>query len=135
MIEKLVEDRVVAADTVQENVSAGVYKVLLGGMIASSLLFAAGIVRALLHPQYIPLAPEWIRGQYHLAVVEHELARLDPMGLMLVATVLLVLTPIVRVIVSIRGFALDQNRKFVWITSAVLAVLVVTVLLGFLGLR
>ena len=47
------------------NVYADVYKVLLGGMIVSTALFAAGIVRALVHPQYVPLSPEWIKQHYH----------------------------------------------------------------------
>ena len=39
----------------EKNVYADVYRVLLWGMIVSTILFMAGIVIALMHPQYIPL--------------------------------------------------------------------------------
>lgn len=124
-----------ASTPAELNVYAGVYKVLLGGMLASTALFVLGIVRALMHPQFVPLTPEWIKQHYNLSVVLHGILALDPVAIMLVATVLLILTPIVRVIVSIYAFAVDGDRKYVAITSAVLLVMVVTVVLGLFGLK
>lgn len=117
------------------NVYAGVYKVLLGGMIVSTVLFAAGIVRALLRPQFVPLNPEWIRQHYHWRAIVDGIRSFDPTVIMLIATVLLILTPIARVVVSIYAFAVDGDRQFVSITLIVLSVILLTVVLGLFGLR
>jgi uncharacterized membrane protein len=117
------------------NVYADVYKVLLAGMIVSTALFAAGIVRALLHPQFVPLTPEWIKQHYHWRVVVEGIRSFDPTVTMMVATVLLILTPITRVAVSIYAFAVDRDRQFVIVTLIVMSVIIVTVVLGLFGLR
>jgi len=49
---------------VADNVYADVYRVLLGGMIVSTTLFAVGIIRALLGPRFVPLSASWVRQQY-----------------------------------------------------------------------
>ncbi len=119
----------------EENVYTQVYRVLVIGMIVSSTLFAAGIVAALLHPMVIPLTREWIRSQYRLSTVLSGLTQLRPISLMLVATALLILTPVARVVVSIYAFAVDHDRKYVFITCTLLAVMALTVVLGLLGLK
>jgi uncharacterized membrane protein len=116
------------------NVYADVYRVLLAGMIVSTMLFVAAIVAALLHPKFVPLTPEWIKQHYHWAVIAHGIRSFDPTVIMLVATVLLILTPIVRVAVSVYAFAVDHDRKFVAVTLIVLLVIVLTVVLGLFGL-
>ena len=117
------------------NVYADVYKVLLAGMILSTALFVIGIVRALLAPQFVPLTPEWIKEHYHWRSIVAGVHSMDPTTIMLIATALLILTPIVRVIVSIYSFAVDRDRKYVVVTLIVLLVIVVTVILGIFGLR
>ncbi len=119
----------------EENVYADVYYVLLGGMIVSSILFAIGIVRALLNPTFYPLTPEWIRQHYSASWVLHGIARFDPMALMMVATVLLILTPVLRVLVSIYAFLVDRDYKYVAITGIVFLIMAVTVIAGVLGLK
>ena len=119
----------------EENVYTGVYYVLLGGMIVSSVLFAVGIALALWHRQFVPLTPDWVRQHYHVSAVVHGLASLDPMVLMMVATMLLILTPIARVLVSIYAFAVDKDYKFVAVTSVVFLVIAASVVLGLMGLR
>ena len=118
-----------------KNVYAAVYHALLYGMVVSSLLFAAGLVRAMLLHTYFPLTEQWITDHYHWNVVMHGIATADPTVLMLLATVLLILTPVVRVMVSIIAFAQEGDRKYVLVTSIVLAVIVLSVLLSRAGLR
>ena len=118
----------------EENVYTGVYHVLLGGMYVSTTLFAVGIVRALTQPRFVPLTTEWVQSHYHASILLHGLASLDPTTLMMVATVVLILTPVARVLVSIYAFAVDRDLKYVVITSTVLFVIFLTVLLGELGL-
>jgi uncharacterized membrane protein len=119
----------------ERKVSAGVYYVLLAGMYVSTTLYIVGIVLELLRPTFVPLTPDYIKQYYHWTAVVHGLARLDPMAIMLVATALLILTPVVRVLVSIYAFATEGDRKFVAVTSIVFAIIVATAILGLLGLR
>lgn len=119
----------------EENVYADVYKVLLGGMFVSTGLFVIGIVSALLHPHFVSLTPQWIKQHYRFGVLLHGLRTGDPTSIMLIATAILILTPVARVIVSIYAFAVDADRKYVAITSAVLIVMAITVVLGLLGLK
>jgi uncharacterized membrane protein len=119
----------------EQNVYADVYRVLLAGMIASSALFAVGLIRALLRPQSIPLTTDWVKQHYHVSTVLHGLAHGDPTTLMMVATVLLILTPVVRVLVSIYAFWVDHDYKYVVVTGIVFLVMVLTVLLSHFGLQ
>jgi uncharacterized membrane protein len=119
----------------EENVYAGVYRVLVGGMVVSTLFFAVGVIRALIHPTFMPLTPEWVRQHYHVSSVMQGLATFDPISLMMVATILLILTPVVRVLVSIWAFMVDHDYKYVGITSIVFLIMVVTVIAGLLGLH
>jgi uncharacterized membrane protein len=117
------------------NVYADVYKVLLGGMIISTALFIAAIVRALLRPEFVPLTPDWIKQHYHWALIVEGIRSFDPTVIMLIATALLILTPIARVVVSVYAFAVDRDRKFVIVTLIVLLVIILTVVLGLFGLK
>lgn len=119
----------------EENVYTDVYRMLIAGMIVSSVLFALGIVLAMLHPQYVPLTSRWVRSEYHVRLVVHGLLHGDPSAIMLVATVLLILTPVARVVVSIVAFLIDRDYKFVAVTSFVFLVMIITVILGELGLK
>lgn len=119
----------------EENVYSVVYYALLGGMVVSSILFAIGIVRALMHPSYYPLNETWVRSHYSYSWVMHGLGTLDPVALMMVAAILLILTPVVRVIVSIYAFLVDRDFKFVVITGIVFLVMALTVVAGLLGLK
>lgn len=119
----------------EANVYADVYRLLIGGMILSNVLFAAGIILGLLHPRFLPLTAQWIKAQYWWASFSRGLASGDPISLMLLATALLILTPVARVVVSIAAFAADRDHKFVVITSVVMFVMLLTVTLGLLGLQ
>lgn len=118
----------------EENVYSFVYYALLGGMVVSSVLFAIGIASALVHPTFYPLTTEWVREHYDASWILHGLLRLDPMSLMMVATALLILTPIARVVVSIYAFIVDRDLEFVAITSIVLLTIAASVVAGLLGL-
>jgi|SRR6185312_15644051 len=114
------------------NVYLWVHRVLEWGMGLSTVLYALGVIRALRQPAWISLGTALkmspgtaLRGVLHL----------DAASLMLTATVLLILTPVVRVVVSLAVFWADRDFRFVRITAAVLAVIVLTVVLGRLGLH
>lgn len=119
----------------QENVYADVYTVLMAGMIVSTALFAFGLIRAMMLHTYFPLTQDWVRAHYHWSVVAHGLATMDPTVLMMVATILLILTPVARVVVSIYAFWVDHDRKYVAVTSIVLFIMVLTYVLSKAGLQ
>ncbi|MGZ4816492.1 MAG: DUF1634 domain-containing protein [Terriglobales bacterium] len=129
------QERAKTGTATEENVYQDVYRVLLGGMIVSSALFAIGLALALIHPQKYPLGPDWVRSHYHLSVIWQELKSFDPFTLMLVATALLILTPVLRVVISIWAFWVDRDWKFVVVTSTVLVVIVMSVVLSHFGLK
>ncbi len=128
-------DIVTPPTSTEENVYSVVYYALLGGMIVSSILFAIGIIRALMHPAFYPLTADWVRSHYGFSWVMHGLATLDPVALMMTGAILLILTPVVRVIVSIYAFLVDRDFKFVVITGIVFLIMAMTVVAGLLGLK
>jgi len=131
----MVEREAKPEQPVEDNVYSGVYHVLLGGMVVSTALYVIGLIRGMMLHTYFPLTPEWVKEHYHWAAVRHGLATLDPTTLMMLATVILILTPVARVIVSIYAFAVDRDRKYVLVTSTVLAIMVLTFVLSRFGLQ
>ncbi len=121
--------------TAEENVYQDVYRVLLAGMFVSSALFAVGLGLALIHPVHYPLGADWVRSHYHLGVIWHGLRSFDPFTLMMLATALLILTPVLRVIISIFAFLVDRDWKYVVFTSVVFVVIVLSVVLSHFGLQ
>lgn len=122
-------------NSTEQNVYAIVYKVLLGGMLVSTAIYVVAIVRALLHPEYISLTSEWLKHYYHWSVPAHGILSLDPTALMLIATALLILTPVTRVAVSIYAFTVDRDINFAAVSSIVFFVMIITVVLGLFGLK
>ncbi len=119
----------------EDNVYADVYRVLLGGMIVSVLFFLAGVVRALLHPQPVPLSADWIQSHYHWRAVVEGLKTGDATTLAMLGTILLILTPVARVLVSIYAFFVDRDYQYVVVTGIVFLVMALTVVLAHFGLK
>ncbi len=119
----------------EENVHAVVYYALFWGMIASTLLFAIGVLRALTYPAARdPMLVGGAASHHDLSWFAHGVAALDPTAIMMAATVVLILTPVARVLASIYAFLVDRDMKYVVITASVLLIMVVTVVAGLLGL-
>lgn len=119
----------------EQTIYRDVYDVLTAGMLVSTVLYAVGIILALIHPRVIPLTREFIMRNYRLATVWHGLIHLRPGALMFLATVILILTPVSRVVISIYAFYAEGDRKYVVVTGIVLGVIILTVILGRLGLQ
>jgi len=122
-------------EVTEKNVYTDVYRLLIAGMLASTIFFVIGLILALLHPQSFSLSADWIRHQYQWSVIRHGLATGDPMIFLMIATVLLILTPVARVIVSIYAFFVDGDTKYVVVTSIVLGIMILTVILGIFGVQ
>jgi uncharacterized membrane protein len=68
-----------------------------------------------------------------LAWFGHGLLHFDGQAVIVAGLLILILTPIVRVMVSLIGFARERDRTYVWITAAVLALLILSFALGKAG--
>ncbi len=120
------------------NIEGMVVNLLRAGVIlAGSIVAIGGAVYLFRHGgeisdyhafQKLPaedrLLPDIVRGALHLR------AR----SIIQAGVLLLIATPIARVAVSLVGFALEQDRKYVVITAIVLSVLLYSLISGALGL-
>jgi uncharacterized membrane protein len=129
------DQEVTSMPKAEENIYGDVYDILLGGMLVSTALFAVGVVLALIHPHYIPLTRDYVLKDYHVAALFHGLASGSPSAYMMLATVLLILTPVARVLICVYAFHKARDRKYTFVTGIVLFVILITVLLGKLGLK
>ena len=117
--------------------------VLRAGVSVSCALLAAGAVRTLVTPSARDAAaralPALRRGRLHparwpsfhsIGAVLHSALHGEGPGLVMLGVLLLVATPVLRVAVSVVGFALERDRRFVVITALVLAVLLGSFAIG-----
>ncbi len=115
--------------------------ILRGGVVASLALVLAGVVLMFVHhPQYLRSSADLHRLTHPGVAFPHTLAEVgrglkvgQGHAVVAVGLILLILTPILRVAVSILAFAVQRDRPFVVITSLVLAILITSFLLGKAG--
>ena len=108
------------------------------GVVMSLSTVAAGLLLMFIHhPSYLLSVMDLQRLTSPGAAFPHTLREVVSgllsgrgQAVVVVGLLMLIATPIMRVAVSIVGFALQRDRAFVVITSAVLAVLLVSFLLG-----
>lgn len=79
--------------------------------------------RGVLHPAAMPAPHTW-------SSVISAVAKGNGPGLVMLGLLLLILTPVMRVAVSVVGFALERDRRFVFVTVTVLFVLIGAFALG-----
>jgi uncharacterized membrane protein len=105
------------------------YSVLVGGMILSSATYIIGIVLFLLqNPAQANLPHYQSITEFIAGLVTGRSA-----AVLTLATVILIATPITRVVVSIFTFAANRNHKYVAVTVIVLLILITSILLGYVG--
>ncbi|GBG94291.1 membrane protein [Ligilactobacillus salitolerans] len=56
-----------------------------------------------------------------------------PFAITMLGLFLLILTPVLRVVVSIYAFAKENDQLYVWITTLVLVILAIAMWIGYLG--
>lgn len=112
--------------------------VLRIGVVVSLLVVTAGLVMMFVHhgdyasstQAYHRLVTPGAAIPHSLGGVGADLAHLDGRGVVMAGLLLLIITPVVRVAVSIATFAIQRDLVFVLVTTAVLAVLVLSFFLG-----
>jgi uncharacterized membrane protein len=103
--------------------------ILQGGVLTSAAVICVGLILLFLHPERL--------SDQHLLVFPHTLGQvkdglltLHPQAFITLGLVLLIATPVIRVLASIIAFALEHDRRYVVITSIVLAILLISFLSG-----
>ena len=107
------------------------YDVLVGGMILSSATYILGIALFLVQ-NHNPLQATVVHYQTVIQFV-NALSAFQSAAVLTLATVFLIATPLMRVLISIFVFASNHNPKYVVVTSIVLAILISSILLGYFG--
>lgn len=101
------------------------------GVIASAIVIIIG------------LAMFFISGQsgysgntfpHTFATIGTGLLALKPYAIIMLGLFLLILTPALRVLVSIYAFMVMKDRLYVWITTIVMIILVIAMVIGMYGI-
>jgi uncharacterized membrane protein len=102
-----------------------VHITLQSGLVASGLLLIAGLLLALITDQPRPEAvPPGMRSLLRRAL------RANGVAMLYLGLVLLMLTPVARVVVLGTGWLLEGQRRFALVALCVLVLLAVSVALG-----
>jgi uncharacterized membrane protein len=108
----------------QHDVDQVVHSMLIVGLVISTILMLMGIVLEVIRQQDLPtVEPDFSQ------VLARAIA-LRPSGFLALGLLVLLATPILRVIGSIFAFAYERDWRFVGITLVVLMVVIASILLG-----
>ena len=111
------------------NLNTAMYRILMGGMVISSALYVIGIILFLLQN---PTSPQGSITQYpNIQEFIAGLVGFRSAAVLMLATIVLIATPITRVVISILAFASNRNFKYVAVTGIVLLILITSILLGY----
>ena len=106
------------------DLNAVVHGVLIIGLIISTALMLVGVGLALFSQRDLPTAvPE-------IGDVINRVRALRPSGFLALGLLVLIATPILRVIGSIGAFVYERDWRFAGVTTLVLGVLIVSLVLG-----
>ncbi len=108
----------------QKSFDEVLHKLLIIGLILSVILILIGLALSLATHQKLPSTVP------SLNTVFAEVFALNPAGFIGLGLLVLIATPIVRVISSVIAFTLERDWKFAGITLIVLITVVISILLG-----
>jgi uncharacterized membrane protein len=108
--------------------------VLRTGVLVSALIALVGTLLNLSKNASEKVSYQTFHSGANLSVgsVFRNALSMDSRSIMLVAVIVLVLTPVARVIVALFGFIKEKDRIYIAITSVVLLTLLFSVIGGFL---
>jgi len=98
--------------------------VLRYGSLLATLVMAGGVALALVRGT--PVGPGDSRP-IHLDLLLLRLLRLEPLAIIESGVLLLLFTPIARIVAAIIGFALERDLKYVLISLGVLTVVLLSI--------
>lgn len=107
-----------------EDTNRLVYHILRGGIVVSVALVVFAFVLSVAGAGPLPEAPVNVRS------LDEELARLTPAAFLSLGVLVLVFTPMVRVLASLLSFAEERERAYVLVTGLVFVNLLVGLAFG-----
>jgi len=111
------------------DLNKAMYRVLLVGMVLSTLLYVFGLL--LFFVQNVSPMQTGITHYTSLDELVQQLLEIRAAAILAFATIVLIATPITRVLLSVVVFAVNRDRKFVFITSVVVVILLLSIVLGY----
>jgi uncharacterized membrane protein len=126
---------------VMKRVELLISRLLLGGIVTSMATVLLGLLLVFTHhPDFLRSAADLQRLTAPGAALPNSLADVARgvvagrgQAVVALGLLLLIATPILRVVVSMIGFALQRDRTYTVISAVVLAVLLISFLLGKVG--
>lgn len=103
--------------------------ILQGGVLTSAAVVCVGLLLLFLHPVQLS-GQQFLTFPHSLGQIKDGLLSLQPQAFVALGLILLIATPVMRVAISIFAFALEHDRRYVVITSIVLAILLISFLSG-----
>ena len=102
-----------------------IYRVLWGGIILSVALIFIGLGLGSVNPAGLPRAP------LKLLDLGTALGQLSPAGFLALGVIVMILTPVARVVLSVLIYVEERDRAYVVITLVVFLNLLFGIVLGF----
>ncbi len=108
----------------------------IGVLVSGAVVLAGGLFFLFRHG-YETAAFSTFHGEPSVDRLVHEIVggavHLRARSLIQLGVLLLIATPILRVVLCMVGFAMERDHKFVWITAIVLSVLLFSLISGATG--
>lgn len=120
-------------DDMREEVAAVerlIGKIMQIGVLIAALVMAIGLVT------FVITGRSGYAAGVHphtVTAILHGVGQGRPYAVMMLGIFLLILTPVLRVVVSIYAFAKARDRLYTRITTVVLVILVAAMVIGYLG--
>ena|SRR3990172_11568729 len=111
----------------QEKSERAIVIVLRYGSLVSTVIMALGLGLALLADRTHALAPY---ERVELSMLLLNLVRFDPAAITALGLLLLLLTPLFRILVAMISFALERDLKYALISLGVLVVVLMSIRLA-----
>lgn len=105
-------------------------KILRIGVIASAIVVIIGVILYFINGGSGYADGQWPR---RFGMIFQGIAQGKSYAVIMLGIFLLILTPVLRVIVSIYAFAKEHDRLYVYITTAVLIILIFAMVFGYNG--
>ena len=103
--------------------------ILQGGVLTSAAVICVGLLLLFRHPEQLS-GQQFLVFPHTLGQIKDGLLAFHPQAFVALGLILLIATPVIRVAASIIAFALEHDRRYVVITSIVLAILLISFLSG-----
>lgn len=100
-----------------------IFYVLRGGVVLAVVLIAIGLFLGLLNPDALPRRPA------DPGSILSGLLQMSPVGFIALGVIVMMLTPVIRVLLSVMAYLIERDPMYVLITAIVFVNLMVGIVL------